>query len=299
MFVPDAVQTSPDLNWYTAITANMPVMQLRNELRPAMLVDSFVYNPNGLVYNSSQMSLTLPPASLMKANGTAPSGYLVRESQVLRKKGEWIAAGLSTESENRLLISGGIVNMHLKNGGSELSVAPGVTLKIRYSMSSVPGNMNLYNGQETGAGFLFGLNPDTGNNNVAVTQGGYEITTTRIKSLLSAYVFDTTGIPQTKIRVSLPEHYTNANTQVFISFDNLSSVQQLPADVNAKKFLSGDLSVNRPITIIVLSKQAGDYYMDHRQTMTALPTSGIGSSDVQMMPTRTSLSAIKAYLDLL
>lgn len=299
LFVPDEVQTSPDLTWYTTIQSSMPIVQLRNDLRPVVQVDSFVYNPAGLVYNTGLMGISLPPASLVKSNGSNPSGYVRRDANVLRKKGEWISAGISTEADNRLLISGGVVSMNLNNTGSELFINAGQNIKIRYNVNQTQPGMQLYNGFQVNHGYAFQLNADPAMNYVSTIGGGYELTTTKVKLLQSAYLFDTIGIPQTKLRVSLPSHYTNANTQVFISFNDMACVHELRPDIALKNFVSGDLPVNRPVTIVVLSKQAGDYYMESRQTVITLPSSGMGTSDVLMTPVKKTLAQVKAELDLL
>lgn len=297
MFVPDGVQSAPDTQWYTTITGNMPVISLKNDLRLAVPVDSFSYNNSGVIYNSGAMSLGIPASGLLRPGGVTPTGNLVRQSIVVQKKGDLIAMGMPTVSGNRLLISGGAVFLGLKNHNEDLSVAAGNSLTVKYNNNSPIPGMQVYNGTDDIInGYNWVPNTDVTYNNAGVTGSGYEVHTNTLLWMHTAFLFDTTGIPQTVFSVKLPSNYTNANTVVYISFNNMQCVAGMTGMPLTKNFISGDLPVNQAIKIIVISKQSGDYYFASQQTVTSPSSTGTGAQEVQITPVKTSLAEIKSYL---
>lgn len=298
-FVPDGVQTAPDTEWKSVITASMPVISLKNDLRYVKVLDSFSYNNSGVVYNSGSLSLGIPSNGLVNASGMFPYGNLVRQSLLVQKKGDLITMNMpSVNNDGRLMISGGAFFMGLRNNNEDLSVTNGNTLTVKYSHNATLSGMKVFNATEDVInGFSWAANPDIVNNKVTVTGNGYEVLTNRLQWVQAAYLFDTTGIPETSFSVKLPVNYTNGNTLVYISFNNMQCVADMKAHVNDKKFVSGDLPVNRPVTIIVLSKQANDYYLGYQQTVTAVPSSGLGIQEIVITPVRSPLANIRSYLN--
>ena len=296
-FVPDGLQSAPDTTWQTVIAANAPVIVLKNDLRIAKVTDSFSYNNTGIVYNSGSFSLGIPTNSLVNAAGAFPSGFVSRQSLLVQRKGDFISMSMPTVSNDRLLISGGAFFLGLKNNNADLSVAPGNSLTVKYNNSATVSGMKVYNGAETGNnGFNWTENTDIVYNKVNVSLTGYEVLINGMQWIQSAYLFDTTGIPETSFSLKLPSNYTNANTVAYVVFNDMQCVTGLTGNAAQHKFITGDLPVNRPITIVVISKQADDYYLGTQQTVTAAPSSGMGSQEIVITPVRKSLAFVNSYL---
>ncbi|HRI23977.1 MAG TPA: hypothetical protein PLZ45_04850, partial [Ferruginibacter sp.] len=66
-----------------------------------------------------------------------------------------------------------------------------------------------------------------------------------------------------------------------------------------KKFKSPTLPVGKAITVVVISKQAGDYYLGYESAVTITPTSGTINQVVPVRPVKKSLPEIVAYLSTL
>ena len=95
----------------------------------------------------------------------------------------------------------------------------------------------------------------------------------------TAHYMDTVGIAQTTLSVKLPSNYTNNNTICYAAFNTVECVAGFKTNVDLRTFISPLLPVNKAITVVVISKQAGDYYLGTFQTTTTIgagsPTSTI------------------------
>ncbi len=295
-FVPDGVQNAPDTVWTNLITSTSPVTSLKNDLRIAKVADSFSYNNSGIVFNSGSYSLGIPANSLVNNGGVFPTGTVSRQSLLVQHKGDFIALSIPTVAGLRLLVSGGAFFLNLKNQNADLSIATGSSLTAKYNSTTVSG-MKVYNGlDDVASGFNWTENTDVVYNKVNVGVNGYEVLTNKTQWIQAAYLFDTTGIPETTFALKLPSNYTNGNTVAYISFNDMQCVSGLPGIVAQRKFVSGDLPVGRPITIVVISKQADDYYFAIQQTVTAAPSSGTGSQEIALTPVKTPMTTIRSYL---
>ncbi|MEJ7611536.1 MAG: hypothetical protein WKF88_10205 [Ferruginibacter sp.] len=297
-FIPDSINSTPDTVWQNSLTANMPVIALKNELRRPKITDSFAYNNTGVVYNAGNLFLTVPPSGLVTNAGSVPNGNIHRQSLLIQKKGDFISMGMPTVCNGQLLITGGAFFLGLKNNNNEVNVSTGTSLGIRYDHNSTVTGMKVYNSiEDIITGFAWTQNTDIIYNNVNIVNNGYEVLSNRMQWIQAAYLFDTTGIPQTTFSLKLPVNYTNANTVAYISFNNMACVAGMNANVAARRFISGNLPVNSPITIVVISKQVNDYYLGVQQTVAGTPSSGAGTQDVIISPVKTPLSSIRSFLN--
>jgi len=297
-FVPDSNSlNAPDTVWQSIITSGMPVVSLKNDLRKQTVLDSFTYNNTGIVFNSGDLSLSISPNTIITPAATTPSGTITRESILLQKKGDYISQGMPTVSNGRLLISGGEFFLGLKNNNSEVTVTPGDSVTVKYSSANLFTGTNVFNATgDIVNGFDWVPNAELSHNKVNITLSGYELIINRLQWVQPAYIFDTTGIPETVFSLKLPSNYTNANSIAYISFNDMQCVADMKGSTGTRTFISGPLPINRPVTIVVISKQAGDYYLGLEQTTTSLPSSGSGTQQIVITPTKTSLAGIKSYL---
>lgn len=297
-FIPDSNSlNAPDTVWQAVVPSGSAVVALRNDLKQLSAYDSFAYNNTGIVFNSGNYSLTVPPNALSSSGGIVTGGTVVRESQLLQKKGDYIMQSMPTVSGGRLLISGGEFFLGLKNGINELHVSTGDSLTIKFNSTNIFPATQVYNltGDIT-TGYEWALNTEPAFNKVNISSAGYEVIVNRLQWVQPAYIFDTTGIPETVFSLKLPSNYTNVNTEAYISFNGMQCVANMNGNVGNRSFVSGPLPVGQPVTIVVISKQAGDYYLGIVQTTTALPSSGTGTQEAVITPVKTSLAGIRSYL---
>ena len=296
-FIPDNLQANTDTVWQNMISSNASVFSLKTDLRIARVTDSFSYGNTGIVFSSGNIFLTIPTNSLVKNNGLAPNGIVQRETLLSIKKGDYIANDMPTTSNDRLLVSGGAFYLNLKNNEENLSIAQGNKLTLRFNAPTLFQNNRIFNASSDSAnGFNWIINNDTAFNKSAAGTTGYEIQTNKTQYVLTAHFIDTAGIAQTVLSVKLPSNYTNSNTASYISYNDLVSVARLKANIGLRTFISPLLSANKPVTIVVISKQAGDYYLGTQQTTTIFYGSN-PSTTIFITPVKKSLEYIKAFLN--
>ncbi|MEO6540250.1 MAG: hypothetical protein ABIN74_04635, partial [Ferruginibacter sp.] len=89
------------------------------------------------------------------------------------------------------------------------------------------------------------------------------------------------------------------NTIAFTVFKDLRSTVAMKGDLNTKKFITGKLPVGKLITVVVISKQADDYYLGYESAITQLPAANSFTQHVRVVPIKRSLSEIISYLSTL
>ena len=298
-FVTDNFQGTLDTVWQSNLSPNTAIFSLKRDLRAANTLDSFSYSNTGIVFSSGSISLTIPVNSLMKNNGLILNGTVQRETILSVKKGDFIAMDMPTVSNNRLLVSGGAFYISLKNNGDNLFVSQGKKLTVKFNSSNTFQNNKIFNASADSVnGFNWDVNMDTAFNKSAVTQNGYEIQTNRLQHVQTAHFMDTAGIVQTTLSIKLPSNYTNTNTTCYVAFNTIETVAGLKPNVALRSFVSPLLPINKPVTVVVISKQAGDYYLGTFQTTTAATASG-PSASILITPVKKSLGFIKTYLNTL
>ena len=302
LFVADPVQIFADTVWQNNLPNNAAVISLKNDLRIQKGIDSFFYSASGSVFSSGNIALTIPPNGLIKNNGTVPMGTVKRESLLIQKKGDFIAMNMPTTINGKLLVTGGAFFLGLQNDNTLLRVSSGNKLTVRYNNNAPVVNNNIYNAMLDSATGLFTrweLNNDTIFNKSNVVQNGYEIQTNKLQYVQTAHLLDTVGIAQTTLFLKLPANYTNTNTVAYVSFNNIETVAAFTANVATKKFVTPHLPVNKPITVVVISKQNSDYYLGTLQTVTSISTASSPMQEMNIIPIKKSLADIKSFLNTL
>lgn len=295
----DEIQAAAEPVWQNNISPNAPVVALKNDLRKPQIIDSFSYNNAGTFFLAGNLSLLIPANGLASATGILPNGIIKRESLLILKKGDFISMSMPTISNGRLLVSGGAYFLGLKNNNVDLLVAQGKKLNLHYSTNAAPSaGMKIFNGMEDSMGdFNWVLNTDTFFSKVNPALNGYEVHTNRLKWLHTARFSDSLGTPQTSLTLKLPPNYTNTNTVAYISFNDQQSVAGVIGNAATRTFVSGNLPVNRQVTVVVISKQAGDYYLGKVPANTSVTSAGVNTQEIVITPVITPLPAVKMYLE--
>jgi len=302
IFVPDPGQPNgPDTAWYSVITAAMPVSNLKNNIVVAAHHDTITAGSNiASIATSSGLQVSFPPNSFVNAAGQTVTGKVDVEIMVVKTKGDMVRLNKPTTSNGRLLVSGGELFINLKKNGVPVHLAPGIKYNIRYSDGIPNQAMDFFVGDETNTEqFNWIPNPDTANNKFFIGTQSYEIYTNHLRWINCDYFYDTTGIQRVSVSADLAPYYTNANTVAFTVFKDFRSVVGMYGNVNTRKFTTGKLPAGKVITVVVISKQANDYYLGHESTVTIAPTTGNQIQPVLVKPIKKSLPEILSYLSTL
>lgn len=296
-FVPDPGQANgPDTTWYGNVSDAMPVAALRNSLLLEVTADSVdVGSSNDTITAASGLRCVFPAGSCVNSIGIPLTGFVKVEYAWLSKKGDMIRMNRPTTSLGRLLVSGGELMVRVKHKDTAVYIASASKLQLRYPSVNPVAAMQFFPGAESGSGFDWAINTDPANNQVAAGNQHYEISTNKTGWYNCAYFFDTAAITRSRVSVNIPSSYTNANTIAFIVFKDMNSVVGLSADVAARKFVSGKLPNGKEATLIVISKQANDYFFGKKAI-----TIGVNSTELQtvdLTPVKSTLPAIGSELD--
>ncbi len=301
VFIPDPGQVSgPDTNWVATITAGMPVTILQNNLLLETYTDSFEVNANLATVNATAAGLNInfPPFCCQRPNGLTVSGKVYLELLLLKNKGDMIRMARPTSSNNRLLVSGGSFFIKLKKDGEELQLKPNTYIQVKFADPQPSPLMKVFYGDESNPNQFNWLPADTAGTASQVIAGNqfYQLYSRNLRWVNCDYFYDTTGANRVKIQTELPAHFTNANTSVYLVFNEMRTVVGMYGEPTVKKFISGKVPVGKPITIVVISKQGNDYYLGKQISNSGLNVTGNSNQSVPITPIKTGLADIKAYL---
>ena len=302
IFVPDPGQLAgPDTSWYSIITPSMPVSVLKNNLTLPVYADSFeVNNNNAYVLTPFGLQCGFPPHCCVGNAGQTISGFVKVELVLIKKKGDIIQLNRPTISNNRLLISGGEVFVRLTQNGQDLQLAPNVKIQVRFPIDSPFFNQTkLFFGDESNTErFNWIANTDFVNNtlNINTQTLNYEIQTNHLRWISSDSLYNAGANQQTIVTATLDPQFTNGNTIAYVVFKDFRSVVGMYGDNSTRRFSSGLLPVGKEVTVIVISRQGNDYFMDHKVVTTLSPSSSPGNQTVLVKPVITTLANIKFYL---
>ena len=160
--------------------------------------------------------------------------------------------------------------------------------------------MKFFAGDETNVErFNWGPNPDLSNNFINIGSQAYDIFTNHLRWINLAYVVDVNSVPKISLVADLAPYFTNANTIAFTVFKDLRSAVAMKGDQNTRKFITGKLPVGKQITVVVISKQADDYYLGYESAVTQIPATNSLTQHVQVVPIKRTLPEIISYLSTL
>lgn len=304
IFVPDSGQLNgPDTTWYSLITPTMPVSVLKANLQSPYYTDTFVVSSSASATINTPFGLqcTFPPACCVTTAGVPVSGTVQVELALLKKKGDIILMNKPTTSNGLLLFSGGAAFVSLKKDGQELKLAPNAKILVRFPAETFPVFPNrLFLGDESNTERFNWLPNNDPNSSLGIGSQNFEIQTTHLRWISCDSLYDTVGTPQTTIKTELPSNYTNANTTAYIVMKDYRSVIAMYGDPVTRKFVSSSrIPAGKEVTLVVISRQGNDYFMDHKTFVSTGGTVANPGQSVAMYPLITTLSNIKTYLSTL
>ncbi len=302
IFVPNPGQTNgPDTTWHNTITPSLPVSNLKTSLSFAPYTDSIEVNNNiATVLTPFGIQVNFPANSCVNATGQPITGRIKVEIMLLKKKGDMVRLSKPTTYNDSLLVAAGQIFISLKKDGQPVQLAPNAKINIRYTDFPTNQLMKLFAGDESNPQqFNWIPSPNSANSILNVSTQNYEIYTNHLRWTSVAHGFDLGAVAKVNVTANLAPYFTNANTVAFAVFKDLRSVAGMYGNINTRKFSSGGLPVGKAITVVVISRQANDYYLGFESTVTALPTTGTGVQTVSVTPIKRSLPDILYYLSTL
>jgi hypothetical protein len=202
-----------------------------------------------------------------------------------------------TVSGDKLLVSGGALNIKLTNNGNDLSVSKDSVINISYTVESTIPVHNLFFGEEPVPGiFNWVIYSSYPQDYVETTPNEYHLKCRHTGWISPAMIYENSS-GTTTVSAKLPAYFTNANTSVYLVFRNMFSVIELPADFTQRKFISNiPVPVGLPVTMVVISRQGNDYYLGHADATSSMPSTGSSSQQMASNPVKVSLEKLNEYL---
>lgn len=298
IFVPDPGQLNgPDTTWQNTVSTVMPVSVLKNNLLITPYLDTINVNANiATVVTPFGVQVIFPPDCCVNAAGMPVTGKVDVEVQLVKKKGDMIRLDKPSTYNDTMLVTAGQVFVRLRKEGQSLQLAPGLRYSINYVDPPTTSQVRFFMGDETNAqAFNWLPTPETSQDTITITPQLYKVDTRRLGWVSMAQPFETNPTPKVNIVADMAAYFTNANTIAFTIFKDLRSVVALHPDINTRKFITGKLPVGKEVTVVVISKQADDYYLGYESAV----TQNSSLQQVHIVPIKRSLADILAYLNTL
>ncbi|MFZ1678524.1 MAG: hypothetical protein WAT91_14690 [Saprospiraceae bacterium] len=224
---------------------------------------------------------------------------------VLDTKGEILAAGIPTISENTLLESRVELKIEILNGTSHVKLAHGKKIRILVNDPDPRERMELFYGE--GDQWLQADGDPTKWDNVTnsewfiqadslqnpITGVGYQTFSDSIDWVNVDVYFQIPAELRTPVCVELPEGFTNANTAVFMVFDDYRSITYMPGDSAKMQFCEhyGSTPLGFKTTFVVIAERGeGNYYFATKKTTI---TTDLTET---IVPLKTPYEEIKHYI---
>jgi hypothetical protein len=285
--------------WYNNIPDTASSTLLRDELRPELELDSFQVTPGTVTVfgNPIGLQVTVAGGDLVSGISQSYQGIVSLRSKLVKKKGDMIRWGLSSSSNNELLVSGMLFYTSFEGNGGPLTIAPNKSIIGSSPDTPVLQSMKTYHGQT----FINGNNSwlpgvDTSLNFVQSANNYYRIFTNNQGWNMAGLVYNNATTPSTNLSLVLPANFTNANTIAYISFNEMRSVLPLTGNAITRKFTAAAVPGNLPITVTVMSKIGNNYYLAQSLVTTDAQNN---TQTITLTPAASSLQEINSFLDTL
>jgi TonB family protein len=132
-------RTTPARNVTNRLAELFPATQQRFSLRPGQ---------SKTIVGEEGTRITFPADVLVTASGSAPEGPVEVSLQEYYTPAAIISAGLSTLSGDRLLQTGGMLNVRASANGQELRLRPGQNITIEFPTATLRSDMMPFQGIE-------------------------------------------------------------------------------------------------------------------------------------------------------
>lgn len=225
----------------------------------------------------------------------------VEVNEVFGKTGMIYFDKPTISSTGRLLVSAGEIFIDLSYNGEEIKLGPENGINIQVPNSDYRGEMELFYGEESQAGFVWVEADNDPNSSESVwgsewlidsmnLEFGYECFSEEIGWINYDYFFGQVD-DLTNVCVDLPDGFDSSNTAAYMVFNNLNSVIHLYGDPDAEMFCTTNMPVGEEITIVVVSvDDMGAYYFGNATSTINLDL------QIEITPVQTELDDIKNFI---
>lgn len=265
-----------DTAWVKTISNTANIFSLADSVfQKSYVADSVDLSKDQNLQFGDTLELEFKANCLTTGTGLLQDGKAKVELIKILKKGDFIKAFRPNSSNGFPLETGGAFFIRITKNGNELVLAPGTSLKIKWTDIEAPRqNMQAYYGKEgfpIPNGALDSAHnwiPDadtswlkpwikTSGNGVRT---GYILETKKLRWISAQHVL----VPNTKltnIYGILPPNFTNKNTLVFSVFANSRTVLSLKSDFASRSFMAGNIPMGTKMTLVSISRIGQDFYL--------------------------------------
>jgi hypothetical protein len=217
---------------------SLPIEKLNDQLEKPIYKDSIIAENGGKIVTPEDVTVEFPANSCKGGNGLC-KGKLDVEILILRTKGEIVANDKPTIADKKLLTSGGVVYINVKQNGLPVVLISNKLVSIKYRMRPVETDMMFFEGKgDNRLKFDWAqVSKEIGVWRDSSQQAaGYQIFTDRFGWINCDKFNSETNNLTDKITVALPDSFSNRNTGIFLVFKDILSVVKLAGDPSIRKF---------------------------------------------------------------
>ncbi|MFT3843926.1 MAG: hypothetical protein QM725_02650 [Lacibacter sp.] len=294
VFVPDAGQQL-DSAWTANVTASNQVLILSKQLEGSLSTTTF-NSADTLLSTNAGVQFIFPKNSLT-VSGTATSGTVKTEYILVQKKGDFIRYGIPTVYNRLPLESGGAIHIKLTSNNQVVTLADYKKITIKYKDSEPKSNMRVFYGNSpvitNSLDFSWLLATDQSLVKVwdSSTFKGYAVETYKTGWInVDRPLLDSINA-RVEVKAYLPNLFSNANTAVYVVFNNYKTVVQLSGNSTGRYFSFPNIPPGPDVKFISISKVGGSYYLGVKAEKIS-PTTA-----VFIKPELTTMPAIQSFLN--
>jgi hypothetical protein len=296
-----------DTVWVKTVANTAAVNDLFDLFAPGLIIDSFNLNNGASLRYGDSLEIEIKPNSCVASGGpgTPATGNAVIEILQLKRKGDFIKFFKATTTEKgSLLETGGGLYIRITKEGKELLLAPGSSIKIRFSdIDPAKQNMQSFSGREGNPLPLKGIDTafywmrDSDTTWLATwtkpsgNYSGYEMNAKNLR-WISADRYIDSNQAKTKITAILSPNFTNKNTAVFAVFANQKIVVNLHGDYPSRSFNTNNIPLKAAIKLISLTNIGGDLYLGVKEISSVATV-----TSYKIEPEKKSLTDILKFLN--
>jgi hypothetical protein len=306
-FTPYQGNAFNDTTWLKNITGISPITSLADTLaQNTLFTDSIdLWKDKAMVFGDS-LEIDFKGGSCSNNAGIPQDGKARIDIIRLQKKGDFIKAYRPNTSFMYLLEAGSAFFIRITKNGSELALAPGASIKIKYAdIEEAENNMQVFYGKETMPFPTSTFDPantwvrslDTSYIKTWTTQTnsgikkGYELEAKSLRWISAHRALDPNPA-KTNIYAILPPNFTNKNTVVFAVFNNNRTVIDMHGDYASRSFTTSNIPLKTKLLLVSISKFGPDLYLGTRLV------NDVGTMvNYSFTPEKKSLTQILAFLN--
>jgi hypothetical protein len=306
-FTPYQGNAFNDTTWLKNITGISPITSLADTLaQNTLFTDSIdLWKDKAMVFGDS-LEIDFKGGSCSNNAGIPQDGKARIDIIRLQKKGDFIKAYRPNTSFMYLLEAGSAFFIRITKNGSELALAPGASIKIKYAdIEKAENNMQVFYGKETMPFPTSTFDPantwvrslDTSYIKTWTTQTnsgikkGYELEAKSLRWISAHRALDPNPA-KTNIYAILPPNFTNKNTVVFAVFNNNRTVIDMHGDYASRSFTTSNIPIKTKLLLVSISKFGPDLYLGTRLV------NDVGTMvNYSFTPEKKSLTQILAFLN--